>query len=268
MNEKNNIVIVSDIDGTLLKTPQEEAWYRAASNMGILGDILVDSAIFSGFYAENMASIPSKEGAENLLSRLKGPQGLTFFENGGMKNGEKERYIASLISEKDSVYKALTEHGCEVYEDAKNLLIESRELGYKIIAVSASRSAERLLRTIVSKTGIHKTLYDMFDAHSLGKNFDENGNKVHNKYIYASNSYNDIFNVEDIGVIVLEDGPKGVKSAAEAGFNPVGICRKTRSGSYLSQATEMFDAGAKLAFYEEDLRDISIRYIVKEIDML
>ncbi len=263
----NNIVIMSDIDETLLNTPQEEAWYQAAVAWDLTGNMRGDRQAFSMFYPQYLASVPSIPGATRVLTHLKNQENRSYFEINGIPQSveEEEDLAKKLRSEKDVQYSKLVAKGeYSVFEDVLDLLLEAKISKYTVLAVSASRSAEKLLHMIEGPTkSPYDTLYDIFDAHELGVT----KAKAKNKYGFAYNNHKEIIssNGENVPIIVFEDGPNGVKAAAEVGFDAIGICRKAANGDYLSTIDDMINSGAKLALLEEELEGKSLQHLIYEL---
>ncbi len=246
-----------DIDGVVADSPHEESWRKVAEmpEWGIEG-------LDSKFYLDYVASRPRYEGANNILTLLKG------YEKKGADTEEKKRGLMDeYASRKNKLIVDLIKNGeFGVFDSSVLMLAEAKNRGMKLGAASASKNANSMLTKIKVKPILEKNkakvpdfirddtmVYDLFDTNYCGKSVP--GGKAE-LFKLAAEEIREMTKSKVNKFIVLEDGTSGIEAGKKNGYYGVGIIR-------IGTREDFEKAGADIIV--NDLSEISLDEIKEKI---
>jgi len=249
------IGLMFDVDGVIAETPHEEAWKDAA----VEWKIIPTGYDFTRFYAEHVAGEPGATGAYNILSMLR-YNGKSFFEREVITARQEQIATAETFRNpvKQKHVDAYVAAGkFREFEDVTTMIRKAKEAAIPVMAVSSSETAAKIL----GKLG----LLSIFDVTALGaKTYWKRGIEKINHYAMAYGKLLERTGCECIDkIVVFEDAPKGIEAVARLGFCPVGITRTSTSGVCLATKDQLYAAGAKAAYDEEELKHLTLKEILE-----
>jgi beta-phosphoglucomutase-like phosphatase (HAD superfamily) len=283
---EKNAVMLFDVDGVIAETPHEEAWKNAALEC----KIVPPGFDFSEFYVKCVAGEPGERGAYAILNLIKGKDGKTHFERSNLATEQEKHNEARKF--RDNIKVKYTENeiakgegiGFKAYDDILNVIFNAKEKGLVVGAVSSSEFAERVLKAIdakkaserLGKNTAHKQgtkLYDIFDTHTLGTKTHWHNEKVEKLEHYclargtALQKWKDLQKKNGIvpEVIVFEDAPKGIAAISNKDFYCIGVSRVSKNGKRLATKEQLLDAGAILAYDENELSNLNYEELKQSI---
>ncbi len=280
------IVLLFDVDGVIAETPHEQSWKAAAVEWGIIDDRFD----FTAFYAEKIAGEPGEVGAYHILSELKATTGKSYFEKHGItdkaekveeakefRDPIKRNYIDQFI--KGGQFKA--------FYDIGRIILEAKNAGISIGAVSSSEMAQTILKSISALeiaqtvgvpytcTNADDSLYAVFDSTALGTKTQWHNIAIdkHHHYCYARGMLIEARKrTQRCGegnipyVIVFEDAPKGINAISPIDFYCIGISRTSSSGVQLATKHKLIDAGAIIAYDGDELKNITLNKLLAVLE--
>ncbi len=246
-----------DIDGVVADSPHEASWRQVAEKpeWGIEG-------LDSKFYMDYVASRPRFEGANNILTLLKG------YEKKGADTEEKKRELMEkYAAQKNKIIVDLIKNEkFGVFESSVLMIAEAKDRGMKLGAASASKNANTMLTKIKVKPILEKNkakvpgfvkddtmVYDLFDTNYCGKSVP--GGKAE-LFKLAADAIAGMTGGRTKKFIVFEDGTSGIEAGKKNGYYGVGIIR-------IGTREDFEKAGADIIV--NDLSEISLDEIKEEI---
>ena len=280
------IVLLFDVDGVIAETPHEQAWKAAAVEWGIIDETFD----FTSFYAEKIAGEPGEVGGYHILNELKTVIGKSYFEKHGIAD-EAER-ITKAKEFRDPVKKHYVDRFIEdgrfkAFYDIGRIVLEAKNAGISIGAVSSSEMAQTILKKIsalqiAQEVGVPYTcpngddsLYAIFDSTALGTKTQWHNIKIekHHHYCYARGMLIEArrrarrYRGEDTPyVIVFEDAPKGIRAISPIDFYCIGISRMSSSGVQLASKNELVGVGAVIAYDGDELKNITLNELLETLE--
>jgi beta-phosphoglucomutase-like phosphatase (HAD superfamily) len=255
-NFEKEVGFIWDIDGVVVDSPHELAWRVTAMKpeWGV-------PSLSSEFYFRYVAGRPRFEGGNIILEKK------DVYERLGLTTAEDKRLaLERFCKQKNQMIRELIkERKFKVFASSVIFLLETKNIGYKHAAASASKNAKDLL-TLTYLDQIpyvdtsqydfvlnERTLYSVFEVDTCG--LDVKGGK---KAIFqvAAQKLKEMSNEEINYFIVFEDAPSGIKAAKAAGMFGVGIVR-------IGTAKELWDAGAHIVV--KDLSELSYQSLKQTI---
>jgi beta-phosphoglucomutase len=238
MSFADSVGFIWDIDGVVVDSPHEEAWRITAlkPEWGV-------QELSSDFYFMHVASRPRYEGANNIL-RMKG-----VYERLGAKTEEEtEQVLERFCNQKNElIRKLIQEKKFNVFADAVNLIIVSKNEGVRQAAVSASKNARDMLEKIDAQTIAeskeieielfkkYDTLHSVFDVDACGLEF-----KVKEEMIgFTARKLREKTQGKLENYVLFEDAPMAMTAGKKLGMFSVGIQR-------IGSQESLWDAGADL----------------------
>jgi beta-phosphoglucomutase-like phosphatase (HAD superfamily) len=263
------IIFLFDIDGIVLDTPHEEAWFDAAVNWGIIDR----SFVFNEFYAKYVASQPGITGAKNILQYLHKEDELPYYQKEKIdtENLKLEAAKNFRIVKQHYLNTKFEEGKFRVYEDIFKILFCAKNEGILVGAISSSENAKTILKRINlqnllqhlniphSSQFIDQNMEDIFDVTALGVITYWHGIQIDKAHHYAM-AYGKMLcklNQEEIPhVVVFEDAISGVIAATKLGFYCIGISRNPNSKEITAPKSRLLEVGANITYTEEEFRKV------------
>lgn len=277
----DQFVFLFGIDGVLAETPHEAAWRDAAVEWGVIPE---EYDRFGRFYAEHVAGEPGETGAYRILSLLTGVDNLSYFERHGITDPAERMQVAATF--RDPVKQGFLDtyiHDGEfhVSEDVGRLLLEARDAGIAVGAVSASESSETILRKIdavslagrcgapYAPPGADRSLAGALDVKCLGAKTLWHGVSIEKAHHYCCargmllEAYRRSGRAEGgtPAVVAFEDAAGGIESLAPLDFLCVGISLPGSS----AMPTDLLDAGAAVAYNQHELTALTLPDLLRAL---
>lgn len=263
---EKKVAFIFDIDGVVLDTPHEEAWRNASIDWE-----LIDKEFdFTQFYERNVAGQPGIAGAKHILQNLCISGGQPFYaKNQITDDKQKTRWAEKFrMTKQQHLDQKLDAGRFRLFDDVTRIILQSKQAGMKVAAISSSENARKVLEKIptdklrkifdisILNSVTTKTLAGIFDSTALGAVSYWPGVQVDKSYHYAM-AYGKLLcsiNDDEIPrVVVFEDTASCISDAKKLGFYCVGIARNPNSSEVVSSKHSLLAAGADLAFTEDEL---------------
>ena len=219
-----NLGFIWDIDGVVVDSPHEEAWYTTA--MKAPWNI---QDMNSDFYFKHVASMSRYEGGDNIL-RLMG----AYERLGVTTEEEKNALLDKFCTDKNMLIRKFIDAGkFRLFADAIKLILRAKSIGILQAAASASKNARdmlthiprsRILDEVGDDFGILSegdSLHSVFDVDACG--IDVGGKDDIQRF--AAERLNALSSGKIKKFVVFEDAPSGIEAAKSLGYYVVGVLR-------------------------------------------
>lgn len=266
---ERKVAFLFDIDGVVLDTPHEQAWRDASVDW----ELIDEEFSFSLFYERNVAGKPGISGARSVLQYLCTTGSKPFYEKNRITHDKQKIQWAKkfrIIKQKHLDHQ-INSGRFRVFDDVIRIILQSKQAGLKVGAVSSSENARRVLEMVsmneirkVSDTSIlnsitTQTLAGVFDSTALGAVSYWPGVQIAKAYHFAMAYGKLLCSINEAKIpriVIFEDSANSVSEAKKLGFYCVGISRNQNSNEVVSTKSSLLAAGADLAFTDEELASV------------